>query len=77
MPFHSLYALAFTMRPSQEFGVYWDRTFYSKEKGTKLLRNREINNKKFQLYIFRKQGGKSIFKKNKGTGTSWKGLYKR
>ena len=33
VPFHSLYALAFTMRPSQEFGVYWDRPFYSKEKG--------------------------------------------
>ena len=33
MPFHSLYALAFTMRPSQEFGVYWDMPFYSKEKG--------------------------------------------
>ena len=53
MPFHSLYALEFTMRHSQEFGVYWDMPFYSREKGiiAKLPKNREINKKKVCIYI--------------------------
>ena len=69
----SLYALVFTMRPSKELGCICTSHFILGRGKNVKLRGTKLSEKLKNM----KHEDKSIFKKNKGTGTSCEGLVYR
>ena len=53
--------------------LYLYKPFYSRKRENAKLRGTKLSENREKM----KHGEKPIFKKNKGTGTSWKGLYYR